>query len=153
KTGLQQQEEEAAGVAAAKRQLQEARDRLQVLEAQSDETVLKAAGWGKVGLFPAATGDRVDQGQQLTTLLDTRQRTVTVSVPSDKVTWLKPGSKVHLDFPVGKELMGIVEATPPETSARTASGNVQMLTLTISPTGRLWPDLPMGTPVTVTFLR
>ena len=150
---LQERELKAAGVAETQRQLELLREQLAEHESRSAETVLTAATWGTLGVFPVKPGDRLDSGDSLATILDTRQPTVTVSVPSRHVTWLEPGQTVQLEFAVGEEITGRVASLPLQTDGSTPASGERMLKLTIEPTGRLWPTVPAGSPVTVTFLR
>jgi hypothetical protein len=99
-------------------------------------------------------GERVATGEPIVELLDGDRRFLTLQIPSRSLPLFAVDAEVALEFPGGIQRMGIVRRIPPQTSnvgrdLGTSDSDDAPITLRIDPVDRLWPEVPIGSAVTV----
>ncbi len=138
----------AMGVEVTRNRLERVKKELKQLESQREALQLNAGRYGMVGIFKKEIGDPVQKGVPIVELFDKEHPFLIVEVPSRKLNLFQLGTEVDIvfsgDFP-GK---GIVRKISEQ--AITKPGATESVVLIdIEPTGRLWPDLPIGATVDV----
>jgi len=91
--------------------------------------------------------DPVAAGEALVMILDRDRPFVEVEVPSQQVKRIKVGQTVRLEF-AGEERTGRVDAIAPQAQRRDQSSD-SWITVRITPAGKLWPEVPIGSAVSV----
>jgi multidrug resistance efflux pump len=137
----------AAGVGVAEAKLAQTTDQLRSLNQQKSEMTVKASGHGLVGSYVKQPADPVSAGEALVMILDRDQPFVEVDVPSREIKRIKVGQKIRLEF-AGEERMGRVEAIAPQAHRRDQTAD-SWITIRIRPSGKLWPEVPIGSSVSV----
>lgn len=137
----------AAGVDVAEAKLAQAADQLSSLNQQKGAMTVTAPGHGLVGSYAKHAADPVSAGEALVTVLDRERSFVEVDVPSREVKRLKVGQTICLEFS-GEERTGRVESISPQ-AHRHDQSTESWIAVRIRPAGRLWPEVPIGSAVSV----
>jgi multidrug resistance efflux pump len=136
----------SAGVEVAERRVTTAEAELAALIHQDEQLTITSPGVGVVGLLLKQPGDLLTAGDAILELLDDAQRTISVHVPTPAAGRLQEGQTVAVLFPDRIRREGVLGPIPPQT---VGEGNMPELPLEISPRGKLWPMLPIGSRVDV----
>ena len=137
----------AAGVGVAEAKLAQTTDQLLSLNKQKSAMTVTASGHGLVGSYVKQPADPVAAGEALVMILDRDRPFVEVEVPSQQVKRIKVGQTVRLEF-AGDERIGRVDAIAPQAQRRDQSSE-SWITVRITPAGKLWPEVPIGSAVSV----
>jgi multidrug efflux pump subunit AcrA (membrane-fusion protein) len=137
----------AAGVDVAESKLALATEQLQTLNQLKQELTIRSQGYGIVGLHSKQVGDPVSAGEALVSIYDRERTYVEVDVSSYEVAQLAVGQTLRLNF-AGQERLGRIESISPQ--ARRDSGTSDSwISVRLRPAGKLWPEAPIGSAVTV----
>lgn len=138
----------AAGVENLRGRVDEESCLLAEMQAASREIAVVSPAYGVVGQIAYLPGESLQPGDVLMKVLHTEKRFVTAYVPTDRVPELAPGTVVHLSFGDREEYEGVVSDVPlmAEPSER---GSCSTAAVRLEPKGRLWPQLPIGSHVSV----
>ena len=150
KSQLQGQVRRAIGVEQAEAQLALSNEALAALESQATEANVVADAFGLVGVYAKQPGAQVAEGDVLVEILNEEDRFLLVEIPSRRLPEFRDGGIVLLTFPTGDERRGTVEQIPPQAIHCGLSEPDATVTLRITPTSKLWPNVPIGSAVTVT---
>ena len=104
-------------------------------------------GHGIVGAYSKHVADPVGVGEALVTIHDRERPFVEVDVPSREVIKLQVGQSLHLDF-AGEDRTGRVEFICPQAHNRNDYAD-SWITVRVRPAGKLWPDVAIGSAVSV----
>lgn len=148
KGSLRSHIEQASGLETSRAALRTAMEELESLNDTDHEVVLTTAGFGVCSKVLCQPGDRVDSGQAVLELIDSRNQHVSAIVPSRHVDSFTPGMKVSLYFPGKQHRRGRINSLPVRTTELGESGET-MLEIRIEPMGGLWPVVPIGSQVHV----
>ena len=144
--------QQAAGVGQAEADLQKALQRLKQLQSQGVLKALKTPTYATVAQVTKHPGDQFQKGEPLVKLLDTDRCFITVEVPTSLLTHLQLKKEVRIEFPGGVLRTGRIAEVPVEAKVKKASNKLQAtVTVRINPSGKLWPNVPIGTAVRVTL--
>ncbi|MCH9653833.1 MAG: hypothetical protein K0U86_12170 [Planctomycetes bacterium] len=138
----------AMGVEVMMNRLVRVKSELKHIESQRDALMLKAGGYGKIGIFEKEIGDPVKKGAPIVELFDKEHPFLIVEVPSRKISLFNKGTEVKIGFSGNKKGTGIVQKISEQAIQKPGLGESVIL-VTVEPTGRLWPELPMGTTVDI----
>lgn len=151
--GLDERIRTSHGVSFAEEQYQRAVERLSDGEAETIDATVVSPGYGVIGLFRKQPGEAVEPGEVMVQILDDDRRTIEVDVPSRSVVRFTPGLAVRLDFPGPESRTGVVSSISPQASATTVPVDDRdddaLVKLVIEPSGKLWPNVPIGSRVVV----
>lgn len=136
----------SAGVEVAEGRVAAAEAELAALLQQEEQLTITSPSVGMVGLLLKQPGDLLAAGDAILELLDDAQRTVSVHVPTPIVGHLQEGQTVAVMFPDRVRREGVLGPIPPQAIGE---GDMPELPLEISPRGKLWPALPIGSRVDV----
>jgi multidrug resistance efflux pump len=137
----------AAGVDVAESKMALATEQLQMLNRLKEALTITSQGHGIVGLHSKQVGDPVSAGEALVSIYDRDRTYVEVDVSSQEVAQLAVGQTLRLNF-AGEARLGRVESISPQ--ARRDSGTSESwVSVRLRPAGRLWPEAPIGSAVTV----
>jgi multidrug resistance efflux pump len=136
----------SAGVDVARVKLQRAEAERQTLAEAEQALTICSTGFGTVGTLAVQPGDPLTPGAAIVDLLDDDQRFLLVRVPTDLVPRFQTDSKVTVLFPGRQRLHGVIAELPPQ-SCR--DGDDGAIPVRITPHGKLWPRLPVGSRVTI----
>ena len=131
----------------AEARLAQATDQLSSLNQQKSAMTVTASGHGLVGSYAKHAGDPVSAGEPLVMVLDRDRPSIEVDVPSRDIGRVKVGQSVHLEI-AGEERAGRVESISPQAHRRDQSAD-SWIAVCIRPSGRLWPEVPIGSAVSV----
>ncbi|HLQ46330.1 MAG TPA: HlyD family efflux transporter periplasmic adaptor subunit [Planctomycetaceae bacterium] len=137
----------AAGVDVAEAKLAQATEQFNSLNQQKAAMTVTAPGYGIVGSYTKQAADPVSEGEALVTVLDRDRPFVEVDVPSREIGRLQVGQKIPLEF-AGADRIGRVETISPQAHRRDSSVE-SWIAVRIRPAGRLWPEVPIGSAVSV----
>lgn len=137
----------AAGVGVAEAKLAQTAEQLQSLKQQKAAMSVTASGHGLVGSYVKQPADPVTAGEALVMILDRDRPYVEVEVPSQQVKRFKVGQTVRLEF-AGEERTGRVNSIAPQAHRREQSTD-SWISIRILPAGKLWPEVPIGSAVSV----
>ena len=145
---LPEQVRRAAGVESIRVQHDEANEKLKEMKTVSREIAVLCPAYGKVGQVRYKAGDTMSAGEVMLKILHSDRRYVLLTVPTRRVTEIQPGTVVDLVFPGDQYYHGKVSNLP--MLAETAiPGGQSLVTVRVEPTGRLWPEIPIGSQVDV----
>lgn len=136
----------SVGVELAETRLNQSREELTVLEAQTAGLTIASETHGRVGLWNKQIGDAVHAGETIVELHDQEQRFLAINVPSTLAGEYRPGVKLSLIFPGQERLAGSVEDVGPQTLRNSEE---PVVPVRITSIGRVWPQLAIGTRVIV----
>jgi len=149
----------AEGIEVAEARLAQATEKLERLRQAQATLTLNGVAYRTVGVFRKNVGEQVASGETIVELLDNDRRFLIVDLPTRAVPEFPAESNVRLQFPGGQKCTGRVREIPPQTAAQAsfnrarhngdAAAFEEVVTLRIDPTGKLWPDVPIGTAVEV----
>ena len=121
---------------------------------------IHAKSYGTVGIVYHNVGDKIKTGEPLAMLLDQQQRSLIVHVPSTKIhkfaTGKKEQQKLTLTFAGGITRTGVVHSIPPQAVKEQQGNNtatVQIVKVRVTPFGKPWPQLPIGSQVDVSLQK
>lgn len=138
------------GVDRAEEEARRAAEQTATVQDESQPAIAVASpSYGLVGVFHRQPGDRVAAGEILVQILDDDRRSIEVEVPSASVNRFEPGQSITLKFPGNETRTGVIAAIPPQTSTDRGESADSLVKLVIEPTGRLWPQVPIGSQVLV----
>ncbi len=144
---LPEQIRRAAGVDVAEAKLESAAEQLEALTHQKSAMSIATPAYGVVGAYAKQVADPVASGEPLVTVLDRDRPFVEVDVPSRQVGKLELGRKVRLAI-ANEELTGRIDAVSPQAHRQEGSQD-SCITVRIRPAGRLWPEVAVGSAVSV----
>ena len=142
----------AAGVAVAQTRLAQAREKLHRLSSQVQQFALRTRRSGLVSRVFQEEGATVHRGDRILQIIDRQRQHIDVVVPSRSVSAFKAGSVVAIVFPGEIQRTGRVESIPPQVADETDHGET-ILQVTVVPSGKLWPPVPIGSTVEVRVRR
>lgn len=145
---LPQQVRRAAGVETVRVQFDEASQRLTEMKLLSREIAVLSPGYGKVGQIRYKAGDTMSSGEIMLKILHSDRRYVIIHVPTRRVNEITPGMVVGLVFPGDDRYRGKV-ANLPMLAESARPGDQTLVTVRVEPTGRLWPEIPIGSQIDV----
>jgi len=147
---IQAQIQLSFGVDAAARQHRESAAALNMENTEPLTSTIVSPSYGLLGVFHKQPGDHLNAGEFLVQILDDDRRTIEVEVPSWAAVRFEPGKPIRLEFPGHVKRTGMITAIPPQTSTSIAdpAGDASVK-LTVSPSGKAWPHLPIGSRVLV----
>ncbi len=137
----------AAGVDVAEAKLAQAAEQLEALNQQKAAMSVVSPGHGIVGAYSKHAADPVGVGEPLVTIHDRERPFVEVDVPSREVIRLHVGQTLLLDF-AGEQRTGRVEFICPQAHNRNGDSD-SYITVRVSPAGKLWPEVAIGSAVSV----
>jgi len=117
---------------------------------------VRSSAYGTIGIIHKSVGEKVTTGEPLAMLLDQQQRYLIVHVPSTEIDRFtsdkKERAKLTLTFSGGMTRTGIVHSIPPQ-AEKVREGNnaasLQVVKVRVTPIGKPWPQLPIGSQVDV----
>lgn len=133
----------AAGVESLRARYQQASSRLTRMQELSRETAVLCPGYGTIGRVRYRVGDRMAKGEVMLKIQHTDRRYLLVHAPADQLAELQPGLNVRVHFAEHDECQGVV-ANLPGVADKSVSNGRALTTVRIEPTGRCWPDVPIG---------
>jgi multidrug resistance efflux pump len=146
---LEQQVRLSLGVDAAEEQQRQAAAAVPEEIANPAALTVTSPSYGVLGVFHKQPGERLTAGETLVQILDDDRRTIDVEVPSWAAVRFTPGLTVRLEFPGRAERTGVIAAIPPQTASTIDTAGDAPVKLTISPSGKSWPQIPIGSRVLV----
>lgn len=149
KTNLPDQIRRSLGVPVAEAKLAQAKEELARLEAERESLTLAATAIGKVGVFKVREGDHLRRGTPIVELLDEAKRHLIVEVPSQQITSYAIGTELDLVFPGSCYRTGKVHSIAPQANQRLELGSDATITIQVEQSGQVWPEVPMGSVVSV----
>jgi hypothetical protein len=95
------------------------------------------------------------RGEIMVQILDADRRTIEVEIPSADIVHFTPGQTVQLGFPGDTARTGVVSSISPQATSEAApeAGRDAPIKLVIAPSGKLWPEVPIGSRVMVSASR
>ena len=144
---LPQQVQRAAGVESIRVQFDDATQRLKQMEMLSRNVAVQSPGYGKVGQVRYRPGDTMSVGEVMLKILHTERRYVMLNVPTRRVNEIEPGTPVELIFPGNSRYRGKVANLPMLADVSTSGHS--LATVRVEPTGKLWPEIPIGSEIDV----
>ena len=150
KESLRDSVQQASGLVTAQTALQNAIAELKALEETRHEIVLTTTGFGVCSKVLCRAGEKVQSGQPVLELVDSRNQHVSALIPSKHVDSITPGMKVSLYFPGREHRRGRINSLPVRTTKVGERGE-SMLEIRIEPMGGLWPMVPIGSQVEVSL--
>ena len=114
----------AMGVEVMMNRLVRVKSELKHIESQRDALMLKAGGYGKIGIFEKEIGDPVKKGAPIVELFDKEHPFLIVEVPSRKISLFNKGTEVKIGFSGNKKGTGIVQKNFRTGNSKTRSGRV-----------------------------
>lgn len=142
----------AMGVEVIMNRLDRVKSELKNLESQRDALQLNADRFGIVGIFKKEIGDSVQKGTPIVELFDKERPFLIVDVPSRKLSLFKEGTEVKIVFSGNIKGKGTVSKIS-EQAVSKPGFRESVVMVYIEPSGRLWPDLPMGSTVDVSLAK
>lgn len=144
---LPKQVQRAAGVEGIRVQFQDAQRRLDDMQTLSRDIAVICPGYGKVGQVQYRPGDTMSSGEVMLKILHTERRYVMLNIPTRRVNEIEPGTPVELIFPGNGRFRGKVANLP--MLADMSSNGRSLATVRVEPSGRLWPEIPIGSEIDV----
>lgn len=141
----------SAGVDLVEARIDRARQELADLEKQQESLTITSPGYGIIGSLQHRSGDRVAAGDPILELLDDDRRFLIANIPSSTAAKVPTGARITLVFPNHQERQGIVSSIPPRAIPADPNRPTEdsMVEVRIEPSGKLWPQLPIGSRVQV----
>ena len=137
------------GVDVAESRLKLAKEELAQLEQRQNELLVNSPAIGKVGTFYVHEGDYLVPGQRIVELLDESRRDLIVHVPSREIAAFPVGLEVELTFSGGVSRSGKVVSIAPQATKSPIPGGDPIVLVQVEPAGAVWPQLPIGSQVSV----
>lgn len=141
----------ALGIPAVEAELTIAREHVADLQNIDNALAVSAPAYGMAGLVRVSSHDAVQRGQTLLQVFDRSRESIQVELPGRLVPELKADREVSLIFPGGELRTGRIETIPPQVSSPATADRESQIAVTIRPSGRVWPTLPIGTSVSVSL--
>ena len=111
--------------AAAK--MESARAQVSAAELELDNITIRAPLGGIVNELPAATGDFIDRGNHIATLVDNSQLLITGQVPQQSIADVTMGTEAIAELITGETLTGVVHYVSSMADSTTRSFRVEVL--------------------------
>lgn len=143
---------EKAGVHVAEQRLATAQAELARLEARQTELTVASNAVGTVGVYRRKVGDHLNAGDPIVELLDGARRWLIVAVPSSQITEFTIDRELELTFPGKQERTGKVLSVAPQAEPHNIVAPAAadaMVIVRVEQSGKLWPDVPLGSRVQV----
>lgn len=141
--GISDKVRASSGIEVIEQRLADAKETFSGLETKQQALTLAADATGIVGVYRVTAGGFVSAHNTIVQVIDEDRPHLQVEVPTDRIVEFRPGETVALLFPGNVERTGRVESIPPQT--RDASnGERPAVVMSVAPTGKLWPKLPLG---------
>lgn len=137
------------GVDVARARRERLQEELALLKRQREQLLVVSPCHATVGVWRAQPGDLVEPGATIVELFDPDQMSVAFPAPPNLLSDLSPGDILEIEFPGRIRRQGRVAAWPPQAMGTTAISAEREVILTLQPTGKLWPRLPIGTQVRI----
>lgn len=145
---LPQQVRRAAGVESVRVQYEEADQRLNEIMGLSRNVSVQSPAYGKIGHIRYKAGDTMSPGEVMLKILHTDRRYILVLVPTGRVNEVQPGMTVGLVFPGNEFYRGKIANLPMLAESNTTGGQ-SYAPVRVAPVGKLWPEIPIGSQVSV----
>ncbi len=142
----------STGVHALEARISDTHSQLEQLEVEQLTLAVPSSAYGIVGLFRVNPGTAVEPGMPLVDILDDQTRFLVAHIPSRYISEFAKGNAVDLIFPGGQRRTGVVERIAPQAQIDTLDprkSDDSVVLVDISPSGRYWPTLPIGSQVQV----
>lgn len=152
KDGLAQRIRQATGIDVCETRHAHALAELNEYEQQPTEFALKTTRAGTVTQVMQAAGSRVRKGDSLIQIMDPAMRFIVVKVPAKDVGRFEAGREVDVIFSGDHKRTARIEPIPFEVATASHSGE-PVVSVTLVPSGRLWPAVPIGAGVEVRARR
>lgn len=149
---LRTQIERAEGLPAIQEKLDLIKDELATLEEQMDELEVHAEVHGEITEISVRLDDIAEKHSGLMTIADLDQRFVEVSIPSSLISRIDQGDELKIVFSGHRATVGTVKSIPKLTNGYTSAMQANdraEVTVILIPDGALWPQVPVGSKVTV----
>ncbi|VAX42194.1 hypothetical protein MNBD_PLANCTO02-2237 [hydrothermal vent metagenome] len=152
---LPQKIERAHNLPSLKKEYAKIQAELSEAEEEKNGIEIRSEAYGTVGVIHKNRGDKVTTGEPLAMLLDQQQRYLVVHVPSTEINKFtsrhKEQKKLTLTFPGGIICTGVVHSIPPQAEKMKEgnSASLQIVKVRVTPFGKSWPQLPIGSQVNV----
>lgn len=143
KESLPVQIRKTLGIEATEAQLSAAQAELDALTVADNAQVLTSPAVGKIGAVRVHVGEPADPGTPVLEIVDDVERSISVDVPSQHLFRFSLGTDVRVVFPGKIQRTGRVSkvATLAES---TGDQRDSTLRVTVEPSGKLWPTVPVG---------
>jgi len=148
RSGLPTQVQLAAGVEDIRVRHEEAQEQLIHMQSLSRESSVLCPAWGTIGQVSYQEGDRMVRGEKMLGILHSDRRYIMVCIAAEQVVKLQPGTHLSVDFEGHDECQGVVADLPVVTDGISTNQN-NAVSVRIEPSGRGWPQVPIGSPVAV----
>jgi multidrug resistance efflux pump len=152
KDQLPERVREKSGVNVAEERLAAAQAELARLESQQSELTVVSNAVGTVGVYRRKVGDHLNAGDPIVELLDAARRWLVVAVPSSQITEFTVGRELDLMFPGKQERQGTVLSVAPQAEPHdivASAGGDATVIVRVEQRGKVWPDVPLGSRVSV----
>jgi multidrug resistance efflux pump len=152
KDQLPERVREKSGVTVAEERLAAAQAELVRLESQQSELTVVSHAVGTVGVYRRKIGDHLNAGDPIVELLDAARRWLVVAVPSSQITEFTVGRELDLTFPGRQERKGTVLSVAPQAEPHdivASAGADATVIVRVEQRGKVWPDVPLGSRVSV----
>lgn len=152
KDQLPERVREKAGVNVAEERLAAAQAELARLESRQEELTVVSNAIGTVGVYRRKVGDHLNAGDPIVELLDAARRWIVVAVPSSQITEFAVGRELDLTFPGRQERTGTVLSVAPQAEPSvlgSPGGDDATVIVRVEQRGKVWPDVPLGSRVSV----
>lgn len=131
------------GVESAESELAALQLELEELSRSTEMQVLTSPVVGKIGALRSRPEEPVAPGSTILEIVDEVERSIAVDVPSQHLSRFGVGSELRILFPGKVTRTGRV--TRIATLAEPANGNRDStVRVTVEPSGKLWPTIPVG---------
>jgi len=137
-----------AGLEALQTQYDNATGRLKHMQNLSRESAVISPGYGTIGQMNYHEGDRMARGQIMLKILHTNRRFVIMQVPADTMPQIELGTHLEVTFEGHDACHGKVANVPMVADKAVARGQTTT-TVRLEPVGRGWPEVPIGSRVSV----
>lgn len=146
---LEQQVTAAHGLAALEAERTEIESESRALADSGAERVIASPGYGTISRLGVTPGAEVEFGDEVVVVVDRARTFIELPVPSGQLERYPAETTVRVEFPGGERRTGtVVSANPERVVRRDESDDPAAETwflLRVEPTGKLWPDAPLGT--------
>lgn len=145
---LPDQVRRAAGVEGIQVRFDEASQRLQEMQTVSRDVAVLCPAYGRIGQVHYLPGETMRPGEVMLRILHPDRRFVILNVPTERVNEIQAGNIVELMFPGQQQYQGKIANVPPMAD-NSLPGDRTTVTVRIEPTGRFWPEIPVGSQIEV----
>lgn len=152
RTRLPEEIEAAHGMPRLVARRESVAQQLERLEGPVERTIA-ATGHGVIDGWNVKSGDRVDAGSPLISVVDRARTYVELPIPSASLAAYPPEAAVEVRFPGGVDREGRIVDRPGRAVVRESDRHdpraESFVLVRIEPVGKLWPEVPLGTTVEI----